>query len=382
LGVIFIELLVLVLLVAAMMMWVIVLLLPWRPWTARPFLDAPHSDQGQMLEDVTVLIPARNESGVIRDTLRALNSQGTDLYVVVVDDQSDDGTAELALTGFKGKLRVISGTPLPNGWSGKLWALEQGRQHIDTPITLLIDADIKLQPGIINAAIRKMRHERVQFLSLMAVPHMHIFWERLLMPAFVYFFKLLYPFRLSNSRFPLVAAAAGGFVLLETRLFEALGGFRTLKGALIDDCTLARRLKAKGFRTWMGLTHSVHSLRRYRGLREIWDMVARTAFTQLKYSYVYLLICTVLMVIGFVIPVIGLFWYPWGGWNLVSLVIVIMMMTTYSSSLRFYGMSTFWALTMPLIGVLFLAMTWSSAYRYWNGQRAQWRGRSYSRRST
>jgi hypothetical protein len=131
----------------------------------------------------------------------------------------------------------------------------------------------------------------------------------------------------------------------------------------------------------MGLTHCVHSLRPYRGLREIWDMVARTAFTQLNYSYIYLMICTVLMVIGFAFPVIGLFWHPWGGWNLVSLGILIVMMATYLSTLSFYGMSKLWALSMPIIGALFLAMTWSSAYRYWNGQRAQWRGRSYSSRS-
>lgn len=364
-----------------MMMWFIVLLSPWRPWTARPFLDVKHSDQEAALNEVTVLIPARNEAGVIRDTLQALNSQGLDLSVVVVDDQSSDGTAELALTSFEGKLRVISGAPLPSGWSGKLWALEQGRQHVHTPITLMMDADIRLQPGMINAALQKMSHERVQFLSLMAVPHMHIFWERLLMPAFVYFFKLLYPFRVSNSRFPLVAAAAGGFIMLETHLLETLGGFRSLKDALIDDCTLARQVKNRGFNTWMGLTHCVQSLRAYRGLRQIWDMVARTAFTQLKYSYIYLLICTVLMVISFVIPVIGLFWYPWGEWNLVSLGILIVMMATYLSILSFYGMSKYWALSMPLTGVLFLAMTLSSAYRYWNGQRAQWRGRTYSSRS-
>lgn len=358
-------------------MWVVVLLLPWRPWTARPFLDASPRWIERPLDDVTVLMAARNEAPLIGPTLRALKSQGEGLEFVVVDDQSDDETARVAHQALDKRLAVIDGKPLPAGWSGKLWALEQGLEHVRTPYTLLIDADILLSPGILPRALQKMQREDLHFLSLMATPHLHGFWERLLMPAFVYFFKLLYPFRLSNSRFPVIAAAAGGFILLETRLLREIGGFSALRGALIDDCTLAYQMKKRGFSLWTGLSHCVCSQRPYKGLADIWGMVARTAFTQLRYSTVLLLICTALMVVGFLVPAIGLFWSPWNVQNALALGALIIMMVTYLPILRYYAMAPLWAPAMPLIGVLFLAMTWTSAIHYWRGRRAYWRGRLY-----
>ena len=352
--------------------------MPWRPWSVKPFLDADRSPESASLDDVTVLIPARNEAMLIQRTLTALASQGPHLRVVVVNDQSEDATAELAQEASPQDLLVISGKPLPPGWSGKLWALEQGRQHIDTRYTLLMDADIELLPGTVVSVLNKARDEKLHFVSLMATPHMHNFWERLLMPAFVYFFKQLYPFHLSNSRYPHIAAAAGGFVMLETRLLDEIGGFATIRGALIDDCALARRVKEKGYSTWIGLSHSVRSMRSYLGLSDIWQMVARTAYTQLNYSVLYLLICTALMLIGFVVPALGLMWHSWGGINALSLYVLAVMMMTFVPTLRFYNSSPVFALTMPAIGVLFLLMTWTSALRYWQGQRAQWRGRAYS----
>ncbi|MCP4407241.1 MAG: glycosyltransferase [Gammaproteobacteria bacterium] len=367
----------LLLIVAALTMWVVVLLLPWRPWTAGPFLDTTPRGMGRPLNDVTVLMAARNEAQLIGPTLCALKSQGEGLEIVVVDDQSDDETARVAYQTLDKELTVVHGKPLPTGWSGKLWALEQGLEHVCTPYTLLTDADILLLPGILPRALQKMHREGLHFLSLMATPHLHGFWERLLMPAFVYFFKLLYPFRLSNSQFPVVAAAAGGFILLETRLLREIGGFGALRGALIDDCTLANQVKRRGFSLWTGLCHGVCSQRPYKDLADIWDMVARTAFTQLKYSIVLLLLCTVLMVAGFLVPAIGLFWFPWNIPNILALGALIIMMVTYLPTLRYYAMAPLWALAMPLIGVMFLAMTWTSAIQYWRGRRASWRGRLY-----
>ena len=353
-------------------------MLPWRPWSVKPFLDAVRLPERANLIDLTVLIPARNEAILIRRTLKALALQGAHFRVVVVDDQSEDDTVGFAQEVMDENLYIVSGKPLPSGWSGKIWALEQGRQHIDTRYTLLMDADIELLPGIVPSVLNKMRDEELHFVSLMATPHMSRFWERLLMPAFVYFFKQLYPFRLSNSRFPGIAAAAGGFVLLETRVLEEIGGFATLRDALIDDCTLARRVKEKGFRTWIGLSHSVRSMRAYLGLNGIWSMVERTAFTQLSYSVPYLLVCTALMLVVFVVPIISLFWHSWVLANVLSLYALAVMMMTYIPTLRFYHNSPAWAFTMPIIGALFLAMTWTSAFRYWHGKRAQWRGRAYS----
>ena len=327
------------------------------------------------------MIPARNEAGQILRTLHALRSQGQGLNIVLVDDQSVDDTAEIA-QGVRGlNLRVIRGAALGPGWSGKLWALEQGRRHVKTPYTLLIDADIELLPGIIATALDKMRNEELALLSLMADLRMVSLWERLFMPAFVYFFKLLYPFRLANSQITWIAAAAGGFILVKTRVLEEIGGFGAIKGALIDDCALAYRIKSQQHRSWTGLTHSVRSLRSYGGLREIWNMVARTAFTQLKYSLALLMLCTMLMLIAFVTPFLAITWVTHlsstDGVLIASA--CVMMMISYLPVLGFYGQPMALCLTLPLVGILYLAMTWSSAIRYWRGETAQWRGRAYGR---
>lgn len=358
-----------------------ILLLPWFPWTAEPYLDSDQTLGDTLLNEVTALIPARNEATQIRRNLPALMSQGRGLNVIIVDDQSTDSTAKVATNLVNRKLIVVPGEPLLDGWSGKLWALEQGRQHIKTRYTLLIDADIELLPGIVATALNRMKHHGYHLLSLMASPHMTSFWEKLLMPAFVYFFKLLYPFRLSNSRFPGVAAAAGGFILIETKLLNDMGGFGAIREALIDDCSLARRVKAMKCKTWIGLTHSVHSLRPYNSVAEIWNMVTRTAFTQLHYSLVVLLGCTALMLIVFAVPLIGLFWHPWSLASTLAAGALICMMISYLPTLRFYRRAPSWALAFSVIGMLFLAMTWTSALRYWQGETAQWRGRGYFRDS-
>ncbi len=358
--------------------WLIVLLLPWRPWSTREFLNAASFSPEEDLSDITVLIPARNEAAMLQRTLPALQAQGRGLNIVLVDDNSTDSTAQKARNSAVQNLVVISGHPLPPGWSGKLWALEQGRRHIRTPLTLLLDADIEPQPGII-AELKKVMHEKnVSLISLMAMLRMNTFWERLLMPAFVYFFKLLYPFHLANSGSSKVAAAAGGCILLETRLLEEIDGFQALKGELIDDCALARRVKAMGYKTWIGLTHSVHSLRPYNDVRAIWNMVARTAFTQLRYSVSALALCTVVMVASFWAPAVGLL-LPSVKTKLLSAIALSGMMLSYLPTLKFYGLSVKWIFCMPLFGSLYLAMTWTSAIRHWRGNGSQWKGRAYSK---
>lgn len=368
------------LVIAAALMWWSILLPPWRPWSRQPALDGqlvlPLDNQD--LAEVTVLIPARNEAAFIRKTLQSLASQGRGLTIILVDDQSTDTTAQLAREVDIEDLVLLTGKPLPKGWSGKLWALEQGRRHVHSRFTLLMDADIQLQPGVVGALRERMKKQDLQFISLMAVPRMAGFWERLLMPAFVYFFKLLYPFRLANSPCSKVAAAAGGCILLETRLLDEIGGFASLRDALIDDCALARRIKSLGYKTWIGLTHSVHSLRPYKRLGDIWEMVARTAFTQLHYSLWLLGLCTLLMVLGFALPLVGLF-HPDFLTRYLAVAALIGMIVAYVPTLRFYDRSLVWALAMPLIGMLYLAMTWSSAIRFWRGERSRWKGRRYGR---
>jgi hopene-associated glycosyltransferase HpnB len=361
--------------------WVGFAVWPWGLWRNREVLDvteAPNNDA--VLTEITVVIPARNEAEVIQQALQSVIEQGPGLWIVLVDDSSADATVERARQIGNSKLRIIQSAPLPADWSGKLWALEQSRQYVTTPYTLLVDADIKLTGGIVNVLKKKMHHQGISFISLMAVPSMSSGWEKLLMPAFVYYFKVLYPFRQVNSHHTRVAAAAGGCILVETRLLEQIGGFESIKSAVIDDCALARRVKSQGFKIWLGLTHSVKGVRGYKYLKEIWDMVARAAFAQLHCSVALLALCTLVMVLVYGVPAVmvvssnSLIRY-------LSLASLVIMFVTYVPILRFYDRSPMWALCLPLTAALFLAMTWTSALRYWRGERTRWKGRVYQRQA-
>ena len=357
----------------AAIIWFGNLLSPWRPWSTRERIEADADARSTDLGDVTVLIPARNEAEVIGATLAGLQAQGAGLSVVVVDDQSTDATAQIA--GSFPNTCVVAGKPLPAGWAGKLWALEQGRAQVRTPLTLLLDADIELRPGLLAALLQHKRAQDLHFVSLMADLRRTSFWDRLLLPAFVYYFKLLYPFALSNSRFRHVAAAAGGCVLVDTAALRQVGAFASLRGALIDDCTLARQVKSAGYRTWVGLSRGVISLRPYGALRSIHDMVARSAFTQLYYSNLLLLLVTAIFAAAYWLPLAALF-LP-GARGLAAAALLAMGLG-YWPTLRYYGMSPLWLLLTPLGATLYLAMTWSSAIRYWRGVRSRWKDRVYA----
>jgi len=355
--------------------WLIILLLPWRPWSTRERLEGD-GDSPPDIGDLTVLIPARNESRQIGRTLAAIREQAPNIRVVLVDDRSDDATTEAAKSAGLANLRVVRGQSMPDGWTGKLWALDQGLAAVESPLTLLLDADIELAPGIISALLEKRRQDGLQMVSLMATLETRGFWETLLLPAFVYFFKLLYPFHLSNSSSKWVAAGAGGCVLIETDVLREVGAFASLKGELIDDCALAAGVKTLGHRIWTGLSHNVVSHRRYDGLRKIWEMVARTAYTQLRYSPLLLVGCVAVLSWAFWLPVIGLVAGDPTG-RLLSLAALISMIITYLPTLRFYHLSPLWALLLPFTGTLYLTMTIDSAWRYLRGVRSTWRGRVY-----
>lgn len=355
----------------AAFMWFGLLLTPWRPWSTRERLEpSPGAAATTDLSGITVLIPARNEAEVIARTLSSLQGQGSGLRIVLVDDQSDDGTAEIA-RGYA-NVEVLSGQPLPAGWAGKLWALEQGKSRVQTPMTLLLDADIALEPGMLAALVAHKRATGANFVSLMADLRRTSFWDRLLLPAFVYYFKLIYPFHLSNGRWPQVASAAGGCVLVDTEALLKVGAFGCLRDALIDDCTLARRIKDGGYRLWTGLSRGVISLRPYGDLRSIHDMVARSAFTQLRYSSALLLVVSALFVAAYWLPLAAL-----ALGSPLAAAALLAMAVAYVPTLRYYELSPVWALAMPLIAALYLAMTWSSAIRYWRGVRSKWKNRTY-----
>jgi hopene-associated glycosyltransferase HpnB len=359
-------------------LWLALLALPWRPWgTAERIEPDEGAGGGVELSDVAVLIPARDEAAAIGRTLRALSRQGRGLEIVVVDDQSRDGTALAARASGVEGLRVVAGAEVPEGWCGKPWALEQGLCTLGRPFVLLLDADIALAPGMLAAVRAKQRESGAALVSVMARLRMESAWERLLIPAFVYFFKLLYPFRLSNGPGRWVAAGAGGCMLVERSALEAIGGFAAVRGALIDDCALARAIKGSGRRIWIGLSHGVTSHRPYRGLGPIWEMVARTAYTQLGTSPKLLLACTAVMLLAFWAPLAGAL-FGAGAPRTVAALGLAAMALSYQPVLRFYRRSPAWAAALPLIGTLYLAMTWDSALRCWRGERSRWKGRSYA----
>ena len=210
----------------------------------------------------------------------------------------------------------------------------------------------------------------------MAFLRMTGFWERLLMPAFIYFFKLLYPFRLSNSQKWPVAAAAGGCILIRTSALDNIGGFHAIRETLIDDCSLAKKIKSRGGRTWIGLTHSAISTRSYNTLGAIWNMVARTAYTQLHHSFPLLGLCTFIMILAFILPLAGLCLGD-GSIKMIALLSLLLMSVTYLPSLRYYSIPAYWCLYLPVSGLLFLLMTWTSAIQYYAGSGASWKGRNY-----
>jgi hopene-associated glycosyltransferase HpnB len=367
----------------ALLAWLCVLLAPVQAHRIRERLEADPA-AGDDLGDVTVIIPARDEAAVIGRAITALRFQGRGLDVVVVDDQSSDdtrGTAARA-AGPGLALRVIDGRPLPDGWAGKLWALEQGLAAVERPRVLLLDADIELAPRLVPALLVKARERDATLVSLLAELHCETSWERLLAPAFAFFFKLLYPFAWSNDARMATAAAAGGCMLVRTDALRAIGGFAAIRGALIDDCTLAAALKRHRPPIWLGMSRSVKSLRVYATLDHFWGMVSRSAFTQLRYSTIWLLAATVLMLATLVAPPAGVAAGIVAGEPLLLVTAAaawLALSAAYWPVVSFYRLPALWAAVLPVAAGLFLAMTWSSAIGYWRGTRASWKARDYRR---
>lgn len=364
----------------ALAAWLAVLLLPSRPYGTRERLEPSATDPD--LGDVTVLIPARNEAAAIGATLEALGQQGRGLSVVVVDDQSDDATADVVqaeANRFALDLTLLEGKPLPEGWGGKLWALQQGLDAADREFCLLLDAEIVLAPGMIAALRDKARAEGRAIVSIMAKLRSEGFWERLLAPPFVFFFKLIYPFARVNDPRDGAAGAAGGCLLIETRVLRDLGGFEAIRDALIDDCSLAALAKRAGHSIWLGLSASVVSLRRYESLASFRRMVTRTAFTQLRYSTLLLVLVCVLMLIVFVAPIASLMLATEAWGRAAAAGALVAMCLAYWPTIAFYRLPAAWVVALPLAAALFLAMTIESALNYWRGVRAVWKGRAYRR---
>jgi hopene-associated glycosyltransferase HpnB len=367
----------------ALLAWLGVLVAPHQPHRVRERLEADPAAPDD-LTAVTVLIPARDEAASIGRAIAALGVQGRGLDAVIVDDQSSDDTrgAAARAAGPGLAVRLIEGRPLPEGWAGKLWALEQGLAVVDRPYLLLLDADIELMPRLVPALLAKMRERDATLVSLLAELHCETFWERLLAPAFVFFFKLLYPFAWSNDAAKATAAAAGGCMLVRVDALRRIGGFAAIRGALIDDCTLAAALKRHRAPIWLGMSHSVRSLRVYASLGDFWSMVARSAFTQLRYSTLWLLAATAAMLLTLLAAPVALaagLAAAEPGLALTAAAAWLALSAAYWPVVSFYRLPAVWAATLPVAAALFLAMTWASALKFWRGTRARWKARDYGR---
>ena len=328
------------------------------------------------------MVPARNEAEALPLTLPALLAQDYpgDWRVALVDDRSRDATAAVARRagGGDARLEVVPGAPLPEGWAGKVWALEQGRRaaaaRVPAPeLLLLTDADILHAPGSLRALVAEAEAGALDLVSRMARLRCESRAERLLIPAFVLFFFLLYPMRWANRPGGRLAAAAGGCVLVRADALARAGGLEAIRGALIDDLALARAVKRTGGATRLALSRgAVSSLRPYPDVGAVWRMVRRSAFTQLRRSWVLLAAVTAVMLLMFAVPpacvVAGLVGVATGagGWALplaAGAAAWALMALVAAPAVRAFDLPARWALALPLSGVLYTLMTVDSALR-------------------
>ena len=365
---------------AACLAWAVLLLGRGFFWLARDDdRDAAMLPEPAAWPGVVAVVPARDEAATIGETVRGLLAQDYPgaFRLVVVDDRSTDGTGEAALAAAAGdpRLVVLRGGARPPGWTGKLWALEQGLAEArrTAPDRLLFtDADIRHRPDSLRRLVARSLAEGRVLVSLMARLRCASAAERWLIPAFIFFFQMLYPFRWSNRPGARTAAAAGGCVLLDRAAFERAGGLAPIRGAIIDDCALARRMKAVG-PIWTGLTERVESLRPYEGAGAIRRMVARTAYAQLGYRAAALVgMIAALALVFLAPPLLAVFAEGPGRW--LGLAAWAAMALAYAPTLRRFGLSPLRGLALPGIAAAYMVFTLDSALAEWRGRGGMWKG--------
>lgn len=339
---------------------------------------------------VTAIVPARNEAATIGRTVESLARQeyGGEFSILVVDDHSTDGTAALAqnaaeMAGAAERFSVQPSAELPEGWTGKLWALNEGvARAAASPAQFywFTDADIVHSPDTLRRLVARAEGEKLDLVSLMVLLRAETLAERLLIPAFLYFFLKLYPPRWIANPKARTAGAAGGCVLLRREALERIGGLAAIRAEIIDDCALAGAVKKSGGRIWMGLTRASVSLRGYGSFGEIRDMIARTAFTQLRYSALLLLGTLIGMLLTYVAPVALLLSREQTA-MILGAAAWVMMTLTFLPTLRFYRLSPLCAPLLPLVAVFYSYATWISALRYWGGRGGEWKGRAQAPRA-
>ncbi|TMK02023.1 MAG: glycosyltransferase [Alphaproteobacteria bacterium] len=365
----------------ALAVWLYLIFARGAFWRCSQRDDWP-SPQVPARPPVAAVVPARNEADCIGQTIASLLAQDYPgpWTVILVDDDSSDGTAEIAHRGADGneRLKVVRSRGLPAGWTGKLWAIKQGIDAAaalpQPPVyVLLTDADIVHATDSVSRLVAHAERNALVLTSLMVKLHCESFAERIAIPAFVFFFQMLYPFVWVNRRQSSVAAAAGGCMLVRADILCKAGGMDAIRAALIDDCALAKVLKAHG-PIWLGLTERVRSIRRYPAVSDIRRMVVRSAYAQLSYSPLVLGGTVVSMALTYLLPPL-LAIFGSGIARVIAVVAWGLMFIAFQPTLRFYRLSPLWGLAMPAIALEYMIFTLDSACQYMRGRGGSWKGR-------
>jgi hopene-associated glycosyltransferase HpnB len=360
----------------ALLAWLWLLCFRGRFWLSQPELPALTPVTAP---PVAVIVPARDEAEVVAASLHSLLVQtyAGRLRIVLVDDGSSDGTAAIAqaLPGAAERLTVIPGKERPPGWTGKVWAVEQGIAATDEELIVLTDADIVHDPAHISALVAQAERIDVDLVSEMVALHCATAAEQALIPAFVYFFQLLYPFAEVNDPLSDTAAAAGGTILLRRAALTRIGGMAAIRGALIDDVALAAAMK-RGGRIWLGHSTLARSIRVYPELRDIWRMIARSAYVELRYAPWRVAAAVLIMAWLFFIPPLAALFshhgariYGWMAW--------LAMAVSLLPTLWRYRLSALRAPLLPAIAAFYMAATIGSALDHHFGRGVVWKRRAY-----
>ncbi|MFO1027727.1 MAG: glycosyltransferase [Acetobacteraceae bacterium] len=361
--------------VLSLLIWLYLLLLHGRFWQSGPELPRRRPATAP---PVAVVVPARDEAAVIGDTLRSLLAQdyAGPYRVILVDDGSTDGTGDMARALADPRLTVLSGAPRPAGWSGKLWAVHQGVTAAgDADLLLLTDADILHDPDHVGTLVAQIEAEPRDMVSEMVRLACDSWAERALVPAFVFFFQLLYPFATVNNRLCRTAAAAGGTILIRGRAMQRIGGIESVRGALIDDVALAVAVK-RGGSIWLGHATQARSVRPYPHVADIWRMITRTAYVQLRYSPLLLAATVLGMIVTWLVPPAAAL-LGHGLAQLAGAAAWAMLALSYLPTLTRYRRSWLWAPVLPLVAAFYTAATITAAINHHTGRGVAWKSRTY-----
>jgi hopene-associated glycosyltransferase HpnB len=359
----------------ALLIWLYLLFGHGRFWQAGPVLPR---DRAAAAPSVVVVVPARDEAALIGQTLLSLLTQDYPglFRVILVDDGSTDGTGEIARGLADPRLTIVTATARPVGWSGKLWAIAQGIDAApDAAFLLLTDADVEHGPSHLSTLVAAAERDDLDLVSEMVALRCVSLAERALVPAFVFFFQLLYPFAWVNEPRRSTAAAAGGTMLLRRRALVRIGGIGAVRDKLIDDVALARKVKHGG-RIWLGHATMAWSRRPYPSFAAIWQMIARTAYVQLRFSPLILVATILAMALIWLVPPIAAVlghgsarWMGLAAWTVFA--------ASYLPTLHRFGRSPLWAAILPLIAAFYTAATLGSAANHHLGRGVAWKGRAY-----